>query len=246
MPFCPACGREVRSDVNFCPNCGASLKTFAQPTAPPPVSPMPTYSPPPPPVAYQPVPQPWVAPQPMPQQWVAPSYGERAVGVIDGVKQYKSFGRLDAFTLVLTTHRMIVARLTGDVMKSATAMATEQAKAQGKGFFGQWAAGLGQSFGGYARRYLQMEPGSILAETPGNFAIDNNSISEIKLEIKEERTGRTVTRSEFEIKIHSAYGKHEFRMGMDDNHVDLLKQVYGERVKMPFGYFRGFHVKLGI
>ena len=250
MPFCPICGREVRPDVNFCTSCGVSLKTFTQPTAPPQVSPMPTYSPPPPPpppqVAYQPAPQPWVAPQPMPQQWAAPSYGERAVGVIDSVKQYKSFGRLDAFTLVLTTHRMIVARLTGDVMKSATAMATEQAKAQGKGFFGQWAAGLGQSFGGYARRYLQMEPGSILAETPGNFAIDNNSISEIKLKIKEERRGQGVVHSEFEIEIESGYGKQEFRMDMDDNSVNMLKQVYGDRVKMPFGYFHGMHVKIGL
>jgi len=205
---------------------------------------MPTYPPPPPPpqVAYQPAAQPWVAPQP----WTAPSYGERAVGVIDSVKQYKSFGRYDAFTLVLTTQRMIVARLTGDMMKNATMMAGAQAKAEGKGALGQWAAGLKQSFGGYAQRYLQMNPASILAETPGNFAIDSNSISEIKLKIKEERRGGRLFSSEFEIEIHSAYGKQEFRMDMDDNHVDLLKQVYGDRVKMPFGYFHGMHVKIGL
>lgn len=209
---------------------------------------MPVYSPPPPsppPVAYQPAPQPWVAPQPMPQQWAAPSYGESVVGVVPNVRKPRSLGRWDSFALVLTNQRMILAQITSDMVKNAAMVARDQAKAEGKGFFGQWASQLKGTFG-YAQRYLQMDPTSILSETPGNFAIENNSIREIKLHIKEERRGQEVARSEFEIEIQSGYGKQEFRMDMDDNSVNTLKQVYGDRVKMPFGYFHGAHVRIGI
>jgi hypothetical protein len=32
-------------------------------------------------------------------------------------------------------------------------------------------------------------------------------------------------------------GKSEFRMGNNSDYVKTLKAVYGDKVKMPFGYF---------
>lgn len=42
---------------------------------------------------------------------------------------------------------------------------------------------------------------------------------------------------EFTVEIHSTVGKYEYNMDENSDYVELLKQVYGERVKMPFGYF---------
>jgi len=77
---------------------------------------------------------------------------------------------------------------------------------------------------------------AILAETPGNFALDNNTISEIKVKVKDIRRSNEVLR-EFTVEIHSTVGKYEYNMDENSDYVELLKQVYGERVKTPFGYF---------
>jgi len=39
------------------------------------------------------------------------------------------------------------------------------------------------------------------------------------------------------VEIRSTAGTYEYNMDENSNIVDLLKQVYGQRVKMPFGYF---------
>jgi hypothetical protein len=132
--------------------------------------------------------------------------------------------------------------MTNEMMKEAAQQARELAKAAGKGFLGQWSDQLKATFG-YTRRYLTMEPSAVLSETPGNFGIGNGAIGEIKVELKRIST-QDQNRREFEIKIESSSGEFDFRMDEDDDYANLLKQVYGERVKMPFGY--SFHpVKIG-
>jgi hypothetical protein len=81
-----------------------------------------------------------------------------------------------------------------------------------------------------------MPPAAILAETPGNFALNNNTISEIKVKLRDIRRSNEVLR-EFTVEIRSTAGTYEYNMDENSNIVDLLKQVYGQRVKMPFGYF---------
>jgi hypothetical protein len=124
--------------------------------------------------------------------------------------------------------------MTADMVKDAVMQAREQAKAEGKGFWGQWSDQLRASFG-YTKKYLTMQPQAILAETPGNFAVGNETIREIKVNLK--RLGNQNDRHELEIEIYSSVGKYEFRMDQDSYFTDLLKKVYGDRVKMPFGYF---------
>jgi hypothetical protein len=265
MPYCENCGAEVSPNSKFCRNCGA-----AQPLSPsqttanvPPsvVKPVPTVQPAPP--AVQPAPSTNqtatnVPPPPPPQvaqsfetvppppvqssmyvQAQAPS-GERVLGVMV-LRKPKSLGRSDSFTGVVTNQRMIFAQMTGEMLKQTGQMARDQAKAEGKGFLGQWSDQLKASFG-YSQRYLTMQPSTALAETPGNFAVDNNAIREIK--IKQDLSGRGV-RDEFEMEIRSFSGKHEFKMDQRDEYIRLLKQVYGERVKMPFGSFTFHGVKIG-
>jgi len=155
---------------------------------------------------------------------------ERVIGAFL-LRKPKSLGRWDSYAAVLTTRRMIFAQITKDMVNRAVEEAKQRAKAEGKGFLGQWSAQLGATFG-YVQRYLSMEPSAILSETPGNFYIENSAISEIKLK---ERRGGPKTQPEFEMEISSSSGKFVFTLDKNKDNVNTLKQVYGDRVKTPFG-----------
>jgi len=130
---------------------------------------------------------------------------------------------------------MIFAQLTADMLNQAAQQAREQAKAEGKGFFGAWGDQLKATFG-YTNKYLTMPPQAILAETPGNWALYNNSISQIDIHLKGAHKNSR-ERREFEAIIHSSSGTYDFHMEEHSDFTDTLKRVYGDRVKMPFGYF---------
>jgi len=163
---------------------------------------------------------------------------ESVIGVMS-LRKPKSFGRWDSFTGVVTNRRLIFAQMSSQMVKAASDAAVAQAKAEGKGFFGQWGDQLRAAFN-VSQRYLRMQPSAILSETPGNFDIANSFITEIELKL--EKQGNA---DEFEIQVKSASVKYEFRMDENSDYVKLLKQVYGEKVKMPFGYFsHGINIKL--
>jgi hypothetical protein len=106
---------------------------------------------------------------------------ERVIGAIL-LRKPKSLGRWDSYAAVITTQRMIFAQITSDMVKEAIEKAKQQAKAEGKGFLGQWSAQLGATFN-YIQKYLSMEPSAIISETPGNFYIENGAIRDIKIEV---------------------------------------------------------------
>jgi hypothetical protein len=225
------------------PAPSTSQTTNVPPPPPPVVQSVSTVPPPPPPPpvaqSFQTVPPPPVQ-RSVYVQVQAPS-GERVLGVMV-LRKPKSLGiRDESYTGVVTNQRMIFAQMTGKMVTDAVQMARDQAKAEGKGFWGQWSDQLKTSFT-YSQRYLAMQPSAILAETPGNFAVDNNAIREVK--IKDE-SGRGA-RDEFKMEIHSFSGNYEFKMDQRDEYINLLKQVYGQRVKMPFGTFRFHGVKIGL
>jgi hypothetical protein len=170
-----------------------------------------------------------IQPQPIPQQGV-----ETTIGVVV-FRKMKTLGRYDTFAGVVTTERMIFAQLTADMLNQAAQQARDQAKAEGKGFFGQWADQLRGTFG-YTNKYLTMPPQTILAETTGNWALYNNSISRIDIHLKGQHKESRAHR-EFEAIIHSSSGTYDFHMEENSDFTDILKRAYGERVKMPFGYF---------
>ncbi|MEM2889250.1 MAG: zinc ribbon domain-containing protein [Candidatus Bathyarchaeia archaeon] len=271
MPYCENCGTQVSADAKFCRNCGAPQRGLQSPVSsgtqsqPPVVQPTPQASsvhPPPPPPSPPPsrpvqsaytVPSPPPPPPPPPPPSVPPvqtpmytqppqAFGERVLGA-NVFRKPKALGRYDSYTCVVTNLRLIFAQMTNEVVSQSSQAARDQAKAQGKGFWGQWGDQLKSSFT-FSQRYLSMHPSAILAETPGNFAIDNNVISEIKL--KEERDRGGIYVRQMEVEIRTSMGKYEFRMDEDENFINVLKQVYGQRVKMPFGVFKSHGVKLKI
>jgi hypothetical protein len=131
---------------------------------------------------------------------------------------------------------MIFAQMTSEMIKQEAQRAKEQAKAEGKGFFGQWSDQLKVSFG-LSQRYLRMAPSAIIVETPGNFEADNNTITEVKIKRKNVVRNGDDNYYEFEMEVHSYLGTHQLKIGYRDDYIKLLKKVCGDRVKMPFGYF---------
>jgi hypothetical protein len=228
MPYCEKCGAQVNAESNFCRSCGALQNKPA--SSAPVAAAQPASSASVPPVAPAPV-----------QAPVQQASSEAVLGVLL-LRKPKSFGRYDSFTGVVTGKRMIFAQMTNDMIKDAAMQARNQAKAEGKGFWGQWGDQLKASFG-YTQRYLTMPPSAALAETSGNFDVDNAGVREVKLKRKDVLQGNTESH-EFELEIQAAAGKFEFRMDENNDYVKLLKQVYGERVKMPRGYF-GHGFKIG-
>ena len=89
-----------------------------------------------------------------------------------GVKQV-------TYSLIITDTRLVFARLTKEKMTAMVNAARDAAKAEGKGFFGQWGAQLGTSFN-YHQMYWEMTPEAALAETPGNFAIARGEVQSVK------------------------------------------------------------------
>jgi hypothetical protein len=247
MPYCENCGSQVNPNAKFCGNCGAARNQAN--TTKPPVNAQPPqpkrerlsyYSPPSPtstsPLSSSPpIIQPSTVQPPVRMQTapVMPQAGsENTVGVIL-FRKPKSLGRWDTYTGVVTSLQLIFAQMTSEMLKGAVQQSRDQAKAEGKGFFGQWSDQLKATFG-YSKKYLTMSPQSILAETPGNFALNNNTISEIKVKLKRNKEGQV---HELEVEIHSSAGNYEYHMGENSEFTDLLKRVYGDRVKMQFGYF---------
>jgi hypothetical protein len=139
--------------------------------------------------------------QPQPEQINPQGGGETTVGVVL-FRKPKSLGRWDTYTGVVTSQRLIFAQMTNEMLKTAVQQSRDQAKAEGKGFFGQWSEQL-KATRGYSQRYLTMPPQTILAETPGNFELYNNSISEIKVKLKRDSEGHV---HELEVEIHSTTG----------------------------------------
>jgi hypothetical protein len=179
--------------------------------APPPAAPPPAYAAP---AAYA---GPPAAPQ-----------GETVTGVIPNIVRRKGLFGTEAFSLILTPQRLIFAHLTSDMVRAASEQAKKDAKAEGKGFFGQWGAVLGVN-SSIAEGYYHMSVGDILREHPDNFSIPNQQVR--KVEVKKghwDEDGQdpdTLT-------IHAG-DKYKFNLqGMSASDAKkLLKQVLGGVVK---------------
>jgi hypothetical protein len=181
----------------------------------------------------------FVPPQGAPENTVV--NGEEVMGVIANARKMKMFGASwDTYTIVVTNRRMILAQMTQSLLNAAIVEAQAKAKAEGKGFFAIVKDQMAAQFR-FALRYETMSPDQALTETAGNFAIENPQITAISLKLND---SGEMEYSEFKIIIESSGGKSEYLIGEDDRFINLLKSVYGERVHMPFGYFRAGGVRL--
>ena len=261
MPYCESCGAQISSTAKFCGSCGAARNQPAQTATTPSSQPeakekpgIEYYSPPnmayvpsaPLPIMNQqpPMQQPYMPTQPVMQPTqpfqtqpisqtipLQQQTGEATIGVVL-LRRMKSLGRYDTYAGVVTTQRLIFAQMTADMLNQVAQQAREQAKAEGKGFFGAWGDQLKATFG-YTKRYLSMPPQAILSETPGNFALNNSTINEIKFRLKRDYEG---DHHGFDVEIKSSMGNYKYAMDENSEFTNIFKRVYGNRVSMPFGY----------
>ena len=207
--FCGRCGSAISGTTKFCGTCGAAVNIISPAGGD---------------TSFRPAPP-------------VTTGGEEVIGVIANARKVKFLGASwDTWNIVVTSRRMIMVQMTSAMLNAAVAEAQAKAKAEGKGFFGIMKDQLSASFG-YATRYETMNPDMTLAETPGNFAVENARITAINLKVKTSGSD-DAEYTEFRISIESADGRHEYLMAEDDRYVNLLKQVYGDKVHMPFGYFK--------
>lgn len=82
------------------------------------------------------------------------------------------------YALVLTAERMILVRLTSEMLGAAAQEAADGARDAGKGFWAQAAASMG-SVGALLRRLQEMPPDEILREYGDSWSASNSAISAI-------------------------------------------------------------------
>ena len=136
----------------------------------------------------------------------------------------------DTMNLVATPARMVFAMVTSQMMKAAVVAARDQAKGQGKGFFGQVAAQMGwQSV--ICQQYGNMPVDAILTQYPGSFAVPNAQVKRIRFESASiDDDGGT---SHDQMLVETMGGKFRFNltsMSIKDAR-NLLKQVLPHAVR---------------
>lgn len=198
--YCGSCGGQLHAGDAFCTTCGTPVAAAAPqaPSAPP--------------AAAQPT---AVAPSPAP--------GEQVLAVIGGLTLVGGFMGLKqkAYTLIVTDRRLVFAEITKEKTTAAVNAARDQAKAEGKGFFGQWGAQIA-SAGSYNDAYWQMSPDAALAETPGNWAIERSQYQGAKF-----RTGMSDenTNTPDVLTIKASTGKWKFNVS---GSLSALKKTFRE------------------
>jgi len=195
----------VKEQHKFCPNCGNPLE----------------------PVAQRPAPAPQAQPQALYQQ-AQPAYQqmpqEPIKAIIPNLMISKSFGRADTYNLIVTDRRSIFAKLTNEIMNETIKKRRAKADAEGKGFFGKWKAQMA-SFNTYGDWYADKTPDQALAETQGNWAVDNSAIRDIKVNESSDDEGPTL----YYLQFTTITGKFDFKMQYDPR--QMLQQAYGSVVR---------------
>ncbi|MDK2835021.1 MAG: hypothetical protein PWP63_2108 [Methanolobus sp.] len=154
---------------------------------------------------------------------------DEVIGIIPNMKRSKMLGMsYDTFTLIASPDTTVFAKVTNELMKQIVRDSRDQAKAEGKGFFGQWGAQIKGSFG-YAERYAGMSAQAALAESPANFSIPNADISSIKIKKKTTYDDNDISSTKWEVTILSGSGKLKFKTDFDPK--EPLQKIYGSRVK---------------
>lgn len=193
--YCANCGSLIKDDQKFCGSCGTPVELV--------------------PGAGLSQPRPLIQEG---QQYTNPQ-SETIKNIIPNLILSKSWGRSDTFNLIVTEHRSIFAKLTSQIMNETIKFRRDKATAEGKGFFGKWAAQM-SGFNTYTDHYERMRPEDALGETEGNFQIENSTIINVK-----SRSDGDEDKPMYDIEITTPTQKLQFKTQYDPGRE--LKKAYG-------------------
>ncbi len=233
---CPVCGNPLKPEDHFCPACGRPISvTLSTPPPVPVVTPPPFVPPPlsitPPPPPYPMAPEAANAPAPpapspaavhMEGLPPAPPAPDQVVTVIGMVTKKTGMFSSELYHLAITGKRLVFALQTKEMQNRDVAGAREEAKQQGKNFFGQIGAQMSTRSG---EKYLGMSPDLILAENPQNFAINLEDVLKISI-----YHGDFEDNSPDSMEIKTISQKLKFNISNYYNVEKQLKAVLGSKV----------------
>jgi hypothetical protein len=158
---------------------------------------------------------------------------ERVLCVLHNIKTAKAFATPEAYNVAVTTYRCIFAKLTNELLKQAIAESAAQSQAEGKGFFARWGDQISATLF-YGDRYLGWPGEAVLAECPGNFAIDFTNIRSITFREKRrnQQPNQIITRIYGEVTFDTALGKTTYQMdSMPLDDIAAMRGVMGNIVR---------------
>ncbi len=126
---------------------------------------------------------------------------EEIKSITPNLRENKVFGA-KTYNVILTDKRLVFAQVTSQMIKQETQKARQDAKNQGKGFFGKWASQIGAAMS-FSERYKDMPVDDILDENPGNFYIDRNQIRKVKVRSVDDTNN-------YRVIIKTTGGKYKF------------------------------------
>ena len=212
---CPACGASLPGDARFCSSCGRPVEV---PTAAPP--PLPQTQPIP---IVRPTPAPPAVPTAIPAIPPAPLPSEQVVSVIGMVTRKTGLFSSELYHMVISSKRLIFALQTKEMQMNDVNQARQEAKLQGKNFFGQIGAQMSTRTG---EKYMGVAPESILAENPKNFSVDLNQVVKVSV-----FHGDSEDNSPDSMEIKTTSEKMKFIISNAYGVEKQLKQVLGAKVK---------------
>lgn len=158
-----------------------------------------------------------------------PAPAEPVVGVIAGLQRRKGLFGSDMWSLVVTPRRLIFALMTKEAMNDAVRQMKDQAKGEGKGFWGQMAAQMGW-LQLMVDKYAAMPLDQTLSEQPDNFSFALNQVKKVKIQRRHNTKQHT---SSNHIVVETTSGNHEFQViggGLDEVRT-ILTSVLGVAVQ---------------
>jgi hypothetical protein len=128
-------------------------------------------------------------------------------------KKINPEGPAELYTLVFSPYHVIMAKLTAEIITDARKKSQERGKAEGKG-------------------WLEMSPSQILAETPGNLAIEHNGVASVNVRQVYEPTGDEGPGDPYtEVVFNTNRGNFKFRLRMQPRDVlQVARRFYLGRV----------------
>lgn len=195
--FCTSCGTPLPDGARFCGQCGAAVQAIpASNATPAPATPPPAAVP-----------------------------SEPILGMVLGLNRRKGFLGMsaDAFNLVITPQCLVFAFMSKKTMQDAVMAARREAKEQGKGALGQWAAQMGW-LGVMARRYQSMTPDEILAQYPGSFVIPRAEVKRVRVDESDDDDGPSIT----SVVVETQSGRHAFQASMMSGGASQIQKALRE------------------